>query len=121
MELEKIDMIGLQPFQRGVGRSFDRFRRKILRDLALTAAARFAVLDEIVADLGRNRDLVALFRERLRDQFLAQSIAVGVGCIEEGNAEIERLVHERDRFALGKVSPPAGRNRPETEPDFTHV
>ena len=32
--------------------------------------------------------------------------------------EIERLVHERDRFALGEISPPAGRDGPETEADF---
>ena len=64
-------MIGLQSFQCCVRRSFDCFRRKILRDFALTAATRFAVVDEIVADLGRDRNLVALFRKRFRDQFLA--------------------------------------------------
>jgi hypothetical protein len=29
-------------------------------------------------------------------------------------------VHERDRFALGEIPPPAGRNRPETKANFTH-
>ena len=84
------------------------FRRKILRDLALTAAAAFAVSDEVVADLGRDHDFVALLRESLRDQLFAQAVAVGVGGVKERDAEIERLVHERDRFAFGEISPPAG-------------
>src|SRR6266513_331539 len=108
MQLEEIDMVGLQPLQRRVRRSFDRFRRKILRNLALTAAAGFAVMDEIVSDLGRDRDLIALFWERLGNQLLAQSVAVSISRIKERNAEIERLVHQCDRFAFGKISPPAG-------------
>ena len=94
--------------ERSVGRANDRVRRKILRDFALTAAARFAMRDKIVADLGRDHDFIALIRKRLRDQFFAQSVAVGVGCIEKRDAEIERLVHERDRFALREIPPPAG-------------
>src|SRR5205823_5810130 len=101
-----------------VGGALDCFRRKILWDFALPAATRFTVVDEVIADLGRDRDLVALFRERFRDQLLAQSVAVSVSCIEKGNSEIERLVHERDCFALGEISPPTGRDRPETEADL---
>src|SRR5438270_3623238 len=111
-------MIGLQALQCRVGGALDCFRRKILWDLALPAATRFTVPDEIISDLGRDRDLVALFRECLGDQFLAQSVAVSVSCIEKGNSEIERHVHERDCFALGEISPPAGRDRPETESDL---
>src|SRR5438876_4394787 len=120
MQLEEIDMVGLQPLQRRVRRSFDRFRRKILRDLTLTAAAGFAVMDEIVSDLGRDRDFIALFWERLGNQFFAQPVSISVGRVEERNSEIERLVHECDRFAFGEASPPAGGDRPETEPDFTY-
>jgi hypothetical protein len=29
-------------------------------------------------------------------------------------------VHQCDRFALGEISPPAGRNRPETKPDLAY-
>src|SRR5260370_41163168 len=101
-------MVGLQPFERGVGRALDRFRRTILRDLALTATARFAMVHEIVADLGCDGYFIALFWERLGDQFLAQTVAISIGCIEQSNSEIERLVHQRDRFALSELAPPAG-------------
>src|ERR1043166_1855703 len=113
-------MIGLQAFERRVGRARDRVGRKILRDFALPASARLAVMNEIVADLGRDHDLVALFWKRFRDQLLAQPVAVSIGRIEQRDAEIECLVHERDRFALGKISPPTGRHRPEAEPHLAH-
>src|SRR5436190_905047 len=64
VQLEKIDMIGLQPFQRRVRRPIDCFRRKILRDFALTATPRFAMVDEIVTNFCCDCDLVTLFRKR---------------------------------------------------------
>ena len=112
MQLQQIDPVGLQSFERRVRCARDGFRRKILRNFSLTASARLAVMDKIVADLGRDHDFVPLIWERLRDQFFAQSVSVRVSCIEQCDAEIERLVHERDRFALGKISPPSGGNRP---------
>ena len=64
--------------------------------------------DEIVTNLGGDDDLIALFRKSLCDQFFAEAVAISIGGIEERNAEIERLVHERDRLAFGEVAPPAG-------------
>ena len=74
--------------------------------------------DKIVADLGRDHDFIALVRERLGDQFFAQAVSVGIGGIEQRDPEIERLVHKRNRLALGEIPPPTGRNRPKTKADF---
>ena len=74
--------------------------------------------DEIVADFGRDDDFVALLRETPWRSVLRSAVSIGIGGIEERDAEIERLVHERDRFAFGELSPPAGRNCPEAEADF---
>src|SRR5258708_1054283 len=101
-------MVGLQPFQRRVGRALDRFRRKILRDLALTATARFAMVHEIVADLGCVGYFIALFWRVFGDEFLGETVGISIGCIEQSNSELERLVHQRDRFALSELAPPAG-------------
>jgi hypothetical protein len=38
--------------------------------------------DEIVANLGSDHDLVAIFREGLCDVFLAQTVPVSIGRIE---------------------------------------
>jgi hypothetical protein len=98
----------------------DCFRRKILRDLALTAAARFAVGDKIVPYLGRDHDFVALLWKRFRDQFLTQTVSVSVSRIKKRDAEVERLVHERGRLAFSEISPPASGNRPKPKADLAH-
>jgi hypothetical protein len=67
MQLQQIDSVRLQTLQRGVGRTDDGFRRKILRNLTLTAATRVTVSHKIVADLRRDHDLIALVREGFRD------------------------------------------------------
>src|SRR5262245_5301785 len=77
-------------------------------------------MHKIVADLGRDHDLIPLIRESFRDQLFAQSVAVRVSRIEQRNPEIECLMHQRDRLSLSKISPPTSRNRPQTEADLTH-
>ncbi len=79
-----------------------------------------AVRNKVVADLGCDNDFVALLWKCFRDQFFAQAISIDVRGIEQRHAEIERLVHERDRFAFGEISPPTSRDRPKSETDFTH-
>ena len=61
MQLQQIDPIRLQPREGRVRGAHQRLRRKILRDLALPPAALVAVLHEVVADLGRDHDLVRWF------------------------------------------------------------
>ena len=70
--------------------------------------------DKVVANLGGDHDLVAIFWERLRDVFLAQAVAVSIRRIEQGNPQIERLVHEGEGLAFGVIAPPPGRDRPQT-------
>ena len=76
--------------------------------------------NEIVADLSCNHNFVPPIRERLGDQLFAQAVSVRIGCIKQCHTDIERPVHEFNRFALSKISPPAGRNRPQPEADFAY-
>src|SRR4030095_7005831 len=92
----------------------------ILRNFSLPASARFTVMDKIVANLCRDHDFIPLIRKSFRDQFFAQSVSVSIARIKKIYTEIESLVHQCDRFALGEISPPAGRNRPETKPDLAY-
>ena len=82
MQLQQIDPVRFQTLQRRVRRAHDRFRRKILWNFPLAASARLTVMDKVVADLGGDGDFVSLIRERLRDQFFAQPISIGVGRVE---------------------------------------
>src|SRR5256885_5516187 len=77
-------------------------------------------MDKIVANLCRNHDFIPLIRKRFRDQFFAQPVSVSVGCVEKCYAQIKGLMHERDRFALGEISPPTGGNRPQPKANFAH-
>jgi hypothetical protein len=120
VQLEQIDPIGFQTFQRSIRGACDSFGRKILRDFALPSPARLAVMYKIVADLCCNHDFVPLIWEGLGDQFFTQPVAVRISRIKQSDAEIERLVHEGDRFAFGEISPPASGNRPQTKPDLAH-
>jgi hypothetical protein len=117
VELQNVDVIGLEPRERLVHRLANERHGEILRNLAL-APPFVAVVVKIVADLRRDHDLLALVREGLRDQFLAVAVAVGIGRIKKRDAQVERLVHQTDRLALGECAPPAGGNRPKTETDF---
>ena len=117
VELQDVDVVGVKALQRLFHRLADEGDGKVLRDFAL-ALALVAVVVKIVADLGRNHDLVALFGERPGDELLAVAVAVGISGIEKRDAEIERLVHERDRLAFREVAPPAGRDGPKSKTDF---
>src|SRR4029453_1208505 len=97
-----------------------RIRRKVLWNFALPSPARFAVVHKIVADLRSDPDLIPLIRDRLRDQLFAQSVSVRVSRVEQSDAEIKALVHESNRFAFGKVSPPPSGNRPQSEADLAN-
>jgi hypothetical protein len=47
-------------------------------------------------------------------------IPVCVGCVKQRDAEVERLMHQPDRFAFSKISPPAGGNCPQTKTNLAH-
>jgi hypothetical protein len=117
VELEHVDAVGVQALERFFHRVADERDGEILRDFAL-ALALLAVGVEVVADLRGDDDLVALRGEGLGDELLAVAVAVGVGGVEERDAEVVRLVHQRDGLALGEVAPPAGGDGPKAEADL---
>ena len=71
MQLQEINAVCFQAREGCIRRAHHCFRRKILRNFALPASARFTVMDKIVADLGRDHNLIPLVRERFRDQLFA--------------------------------------------------
>ena len=76
------------------------------------------MMHEIVTNFCRDHDFIPLVWKRLRDQLFAQSVSVRIGGVEQCDTEIERLVHERNRFAFGEISPPTSGNRPQTKADL---
>src|SRR3954453_7546308 len=103
MQLEQIDPVSLQTLQGRVRGASDRIRRKILWNLSLAASARFAVMDKVVADLGRDHNFIPLVRERPGNQLFTKPVSISVSRIEERNTQIKRLVHQRDGFPFSKI------------------
>src|SRR5438270_8660653 len=77
-------------------------------------------MHEIVSDLRRDHDFVPLFLKCLGDQLLAQSVSISISRVEQRDAEIECLMHQRNRFAFGEISPPTRGNCPEPKPDLAN-
>src|SRR5947208_9710516 len=77
-------------------------------------------MNKVVTDLSRDYDFIPLVRERFRDQLFAQTVAIGISRIEQGDTEVERSLHERNRFAFGKISAPAGGNRAQTKANLAN-
>ena len=121
VELEDIDVIGAESFERRLHGAPDGCWTKTLGDFFLTTHP-IAMVHEILADLGGDHDPRALgWWEGLGNELLAPSVAVGVGSVKERDAEIGGLPHEEYRFLVGKVSPPSRGDSPETEADFTDL
>ena len=94
---------------------------EILRDLPLSAAT-VPVVHEIISHLGRHDDAVPLLAgEGLGDEFLAATVAVGVGRVEEVDPQVGGQTHEPDCLVIGVGAPPSGGDGPEPETDFTDL
>ena len=89
----EVDVVDAEPRQRRVARAAD------VVGLAVDAEEA-AVLAALVAELGREHDLVAAAGDRAADELLVGERAVHVGRVEEGDAELERALDRGDRLAL---------------------
>ena len=123
VDLEHVDVVGLEPLEaaidghphvRGVGAH---------RQLGLSAAIllRLGVVD-VVADFRPVDDLVSPATKCLGELFLGAAVPVGVGGVEEGDAElVVRAAQHRHRLGVRLLAPPAGGDRPGSEADFAHA
>ena len=76
------------------------------------------VVVEVVAELGADDNFVAMFGQGLGKDFFAVALSVGVGGIEEGDAELGCFLEQADAIGFVDFAPPAGGDGPETEADF---
>ena len=116
VELVDVDVVGAEAREALLEGVADEPGRPVVRPLDVALALPRRV--DVVAELRRDRDVVADVAERLCEQRLAAALAVGVGRVEERDAEVVRLAQERDRRLVGVLAPPAGRDRPEAEADL---
>ena len=94
--VEQVNPVGAQPLQRFLCNLANILRAAIK---AITGPSVFK------PELGCNDDLVADGGKRLTKQFLIIARPVGFGGVEEGNAEINGVTEQRDRFVLSVAGP----------------
>src|SRR3990167_3070590 len=108
MDLIKIDMIRLKPFQRFFAGKTNVGRRKILWNFALTLP--FAgIMVKIITKLGGNRNLAAPSAKGFSQYRLTAAIAVCVGRIIKNDAKIKSFLKEPDSIVIIDFAPPTRR------------
>ena len=120
VHLIDVDVIGAQAAKRRLERTAHEVRRKIVRQLGLSASPRL-VAGEVVTELSRINDALASICERRGELFFTATVAVSVGCIEERDAQIGGRAQHRNRVVVGLFAPPTGRGSPETEADLAYA
>jgi len=89
VQLIKIEIVRLEPPQARLDRRHDVAARG--------ARERLAVVHRVAEFAGEDDVLAALAEDAAERLFRAAAVAVGVGGVEQGDAEVERLVHHRLR------------------------
>jgi hypothetical protein len=89
----EVDVIDAEPFEARVAGLVHVLGPAVDADPA-------AVLVPFVAELGGEDDLLAAVGDCATDEALVRERAVHVGGVEEGDAELDRAMDRRDRFAL---------------------
>ncbi|CDK40198.1 hypothetical protein BN903_108 [Halorubrum sp. AJ67] len=115
MKLEHVDVVGVEPVERGLERLGEVLAVQLLRQFAV---AGLRVVVEIVADLRRQRHLVAAAVDGPPDYLLAVAVAVHVAGVDVGDARVERVLDHPDRLFVGAVAPPIGADDPRAEADL---
>ncbi len=116
VQLVEVDAVGSEPPQARLEGVAHEAGVPALRALALGMLA--PALAQLVAELGRDRDLVAARGEHTPDELLVGAAAVGVAGVEEADPELERLREQALAVGLGHVPPPVRAQRPGAEADL---
>ncbi len=123
VQLEHVDVIGLQTLETFFEREPHVLRVETLRELALAAArSSRALVVDVVAYLGCVDDVGPPARKCSRELTLAAPVAVAVGSVEEIDAVfVMRTPQQLDRLLVCLFTPPARCQRPRPEPDLAHA
>jgi len=115
VQLEQVDVVGVEPVERAFESGFEVLAVELLRKLAVSG---LRIVVEVVADLRRERHLVATAADRAADYLLAVAVAVHVAGVDVRDARVERVFDHTDRLFVRAVAPPVGADDPRAEADL---
>src|SRR5918995_3148074 len=116
VQLVEVDPIRAQAAQARLERLAHKWSVPALGPLALRVLA--APGAELIAELGRELDLVPVAREHPADQLLVGASPVRVAGVEEADPQLERPQQQALPLGLAHVTPPIGAQGPGAEPDL---
>ena len=76
---------------------------------------------DIVPELGRYNDIVALIFKSFCDDLFAVSVAVSVSSVDEINPQVVSADQQVNALLLSDLAPPVGADSPRSETDFGDV
>ena len=113
VEVKQVDVVALQASQALLAGAADVGRGEVLRGLRVRLQERGGI--EVVARFGGDDDAAAPPTERPGEQLLAVAAAVDVRRVEEGDAQVDGLVQQREAFALVAPGRPGRDERPNIQ------
>jgi len=111
VQLEQVDVVGVEPVERAFESGFEVLAVELLRKLAVSG---LRIVVEVVADLRRERHLVATAADRAADYLLAVAVAVHVAGVDVRDARVERVFDHTDRLFVRPSGRPTSRCRRPT-------
>jgi len=120
VELQDVDVVGLEPLETSVHSEPHVIGAEILRKLALpTARMLRGFVVDVVADLRAVHDFIAATAKRLSELPLTPAVAIAVGGVEERNAVlVVRAPQKCHGLVVGLLSPPTCGDCPCSEAHF---
>jgi hypothetical protein len=116
VELVEVDVVGAEAAQAGLEPLAHEGTVPALRALALGVLLAAGL--EVVAEFGRDLDLIAVGRKHAADQLLVGAPAVSVTGVEEGDPQLQRLLDQANAGGLRHLAPPVRAERPRPEADL---
>jgi len=113
----EVDHVGIEPFQRGFRHGLDMFGTAVDARHAVEAST---FVEDLEAEFGGDRHLVAHRLQRLAEQDLVLKGAVDFRRVEEGHPGLDRRLQDGVRVGLRHVAP-VGAELPGAEADDRHV
>ena len=117
MKLVEVDIVGVQAAKGLLAGKPDELGLEFLGSLLVADAGRGGVV-EVVAELGGDDHFMSAVTHELGEHLFAVALAVGVGGIEEVDAEFQGLFEQAAARLFGDKAPPVGGHSPDTEANF---
>ena len=113
VDLVEVDVVGVEAAEALLAGELDELAVELLGPLAVAVAGSRVV--DVVAELGGDDQVVAPVAEDAGQDLLAVAVAVGIGGVEEVDAQLHRVFQQGGALGVLQPPPPVGGDGPDAE------